>query len=192
MPVRESETPAEMQALQADPDRLAILMHQRDEEGFKRTITEKLARGDKTAADHIDALIQCLLVQGKHDETHQWAMETRHQRVIDTHRAAVEMDDDEVCDCPHEPTLEALTKHEVVTKSWSEKHQRVIHHFRCRYCGHTNARPTAPDVAHGLLEKGRAEAQRLFRVAGPFIDVRRISDDELLRQVKDATSNQVG
>src|SRR5262245_48419266 len=183
--IPEPETPAQMKSLAADPDRLAILMHQRDEEALKRAVVDRLNRGDATAADHIDAVINCLLVQGKHDEAHKWARHTNHQRHIEAHRKAVEMDDDETCDCSHEPILEALSQHEVVAKSWSEKHQRVIHHFRCRYCGHTNARPTAPDITHGIVERGQADAHRLVYVAGPFRDGRRLDDAEILRQVKE-------
>src|SRR5262249_34975159 len=91
--VPEPQTPGEMKSLVADPDRLAILMHQRDEEALKRAVTERLNRGDATAAEHIDAVIDCLLVQGKHDEAHKWAMHTDHQRHIEAHRKAVEMDD---------------------------------------------------------------------------------------------------
>jgi hypothetical protein len=138
MPIAEPESPAEMEDLKKRPELMELLLHQRSEQG------------------HRWALIHNLLYQGKTEEAKRVAAMPDQQGHIDVHQAAVDNPDDEWCGCEHRATALQPLKHQVIGKSWSEKHGGIVTHYRCQYCGHRNATPAPPDDGHdkiGMLKK---------------------------------------
>ena len=144
MAVKEPETPAEMETLRRQPEMMELLLQQRSEQGQRW------------------GLINNLLFQGRHEEARLVAAVPEQQGHIDLHEAAVENPDDEWCGCEHRATALQPLKHQVIGKSWSEKHGGVVTHYRCQYCGHRNATPAPPDIGHDRVAMLRKQQEAGF------------------------------
>jgi hypothetical protein len=134
-----------MEALRKQPDLMELLLHQRAEHG------------------HRWALIHNLLYQGKGQEARLVAVTADQQGHVDVHEAAVDNPDDEWCACEHRATALQPLKHQVIGRSWSEKHNGIVTHYRCQYCGHRNATAMPPDTGHdkvALLRKQQESHHR--------------------------------
>jgi len=147
MRVKEPETPAEMEALRKQPEMMELLLQQRAEQGQRW------------------ALINNLLFQGRHEEARRVALLSEQQGHIDLHEGAIENPDNEWCGCKHEGTALQPLKHQVTGRSWSDKHEGMVTHYRCQYCGHRNATPAPPSDGHDKVNMLRRRQEAQF-VAG--------------------------
>ena len=107
-------------------------------------LLEETARGNLAAGspDAQAQLAEALAMQGRYGEAIEHhpnkTMRARYREIVD----AIQMDDEEKCDCPDTETEElTITPRYSERAIYSSRHKGAVALVRCVKCGHLNARP---------------------------------------------------
>lgn len=140
-------------------------------------LLEETARGNLVAGMDASAqLAEALAMQGRYGEAAEIhpnkMVRADYRQIID----AIEMDDEEKCNCPDTETEElTITPRFNERTVFSQRHGGAVALVTCVKCGHQNARP----VKSRLLLNQAATNQNIAAVKG---NQRGVSDAQILRK----------
>lgn len=140
---------------------------------LEETARGNLAAGDTTATAQ---LAEALAMQGRYAEAAEHHPDEKMKQDYLSIQAAIEMDDEERCDCPDTETDElTITPRFNARSVFSAKHGDTVALVTCSKCGHVNARP----ARSRLLSQQAAMNQNLAAVKS---NQRGVRDDQLLKK----------